>query len=139
MQKDIKKNIFSKLDNLERYTEIISVAADLFEEDFVSNPLNYGGANRYILLGLHDVREAIRHLSHLLNLEYREYDCEILKILADSKVFPPWLAENLATDFNDFREEQYCDLKNGHNLYCSLDSIVSDFRHFKKYVLEYLI
>lgn len=136
---DIKNKIIDTLENLERHTEIISTAAGLLEEDFVSNPLNYGGANRYILLGLHDVREASRLMSDQLNLDHCEHDCELLKVLADSKVFPPWLAKNLSADFNDFRQKKYCDLKDEHKLYSRLDSIVSNFRHFKKYVLEYLI
>lgn len=139
MQEEVKKNIISKLDNLERYTEIISTAAELLEEDFVSNPLNYGGASRYIILGLHNVREVSRLTNVQLNLEHCEYDYDLLKALTDRKVFPPWLAKNLLADFNDFREEQYCDLKDEHKLYSRLDKIVSNFRHFKKYFLEYLI
>lgn len=139
MRVEIKNNIISKLDNLERYTEIISTAAGFLGEDFSCNPLIYGGAVRYILLGLYNVRESSRLMSEQLNLKHSEYDSDVLKILAEKKVFPQWLAESLSIDLNDFAEKQFDDFGGEKKLYCRLDRIVSDFRHFKKYVLEYLI
>lgn len=135
----IKNQIINKLDKLEGYAEILSTAAGLAEEDFVKNPLIFGGANRYILLGLHDVSDVSTMLCEEFCLEHSESCRVLLRTLSEKKVFPAWLAESLSTNINYFAQKQFDDFGDETKLYGELNKIVSDFRHFKKYVLEYLI
>lgn len=137
---DIKNKIIYKLDQLESYTEIISIAAGLIEEDFIRDPLVYGGAYRYIILGLEHVRDICILLRNIFNLNAFVGDNELLQVLVKNKVIPRWLAKNLLINIKELYEQQCDDLKETDKtkLYGKLDQIVSDFRHFKKYVLEYL-
>lgn len=134
---DIKTKIFYKLNQLESFTEIISIATGFMKEDFIHDPLIYGGANRYILLGLEHIRDIGMMLCDIYGLDMTEH--ELPKLLAKNKIFPHWLAENLL-NINTFFRQQHDEYeeKDPALLYGKLDQIVSDFRHFKKYVLEYL-
>lgn len=110
------------------------------EEDFIRDPLIYGGANRYILLGLQNVRDICILVYDVLSLNSLVGDNQLLQVLAKNKVFPRWLAENLSLNLKEFFEKQYDDYKeiDRLKLYGNLHQIVSNFRHFKKYVLEYI-
>lgn len=135
----IKNDIIKKLNKLESYTENISVAAGLLDEGFVSNPLMYGGAVRYILLGICELRETTKLMCKEYSIEDCKGDFERLTSLAEKKIFPTWLAKNLYVIISEMSEMQCDDPNDKSELYGRLDGIVSDFRHYKKYVLEYLI
>lgn len=79
-------------------------------------------------------------LCDICNLDPPSGDNAILHVLAKTKIHPPWLADNLSQDIAFVIRQQNIDFEEADHtkLYGRLDQIISDFRHFKKYVLEYL-
>ncbi|WP_157910317.1 hypothetical protein [Petroclostridium xylanilyticum] len=137
MENDIRQG----LNLLEEYAEIISTASAYLKEEFENSPLIYGGAERYILLGLGQIFKVCKLV---IGKYYSEKSYEVskyIKILEKHKILPPWLAIRLTDKvecISFFSQEDCLKDINKAQVYNWLDEIVSDFKHFKKYVLEYI-
>ncbi|MEW6623799.1 MAG: hypothetical protein AB1420_11860 [Bacillota bacterium] len=134
------EKIKRKLDELEEYTEILSMVSTYSKEDFMNNPIYYGGAERFILLGYHNILEASKLICEHCRFS-NIHSKDIIKSLEINKVIPPWLVSNInkRKKYIFTLKYDYLRLMNKEELYFLLKDIISDFRHFKKYVLEYII
>lgn len=135
-------NFKQKLDKLDIYAEILSVAATTEKIVFIKSPLIYGGAERYIILGYKLILEASKEMLEHYDFSNSNEPEAIVKILGTNRVYPPWLTKSLAKNIN------YGILKNNEDLllqmdkeklYYLLDEFIKDFRHYRKFVLEYVI
>lgn len=135
------EDILRKLEKLREYTEILSVAAAYSKRDFVEMPLIFGGAERFILLGYENILETCKLTCKHCNLRDNLKDREIIKELELNRVFPQWLGVNLNKRVMYIYTLEYDFLRymSKEELYTLLDDIISDFRHFRKYLLEYIL
>ncbi|QIB27550.1 DUF86 domain-containing protein [Caloranaerobacter azorensis] len=133
--------IKKELDVLEKYTEILSVAYTYDEETFIHEPLIYGGTERFIILGLKSIVDVCRMVIDYCNFKRTDDYREMIRILEYKKVYPSWLSESLVRKIKYIFTLKYDYLKymNKKELYTLLEEIIRDFRHFKKYVLEYIV
>lgn len=136
----MKKNIVRELDRLEGYTEIISLASNYEKEIFVKEPIIYGGSERFIILGMTCVIEVCELIIMNFHLNRNKGFKEMIGILEKNRVYPEWLSTNLKNKVRYIFTLKYDYLRymNKEELYNILDEVVSDFRHFKKYILEYI-
>ena len=92
------------------------------------------------MLGSKLVYEVSILLRDSLSIDNSLENQELLNALAERKVYPRWLAENLSDSMRYyFLKYDYLEGINKTELYGMLDQIVSDFRHFRKFVLEYIV
>lgn len=129
-----------KLKKLQEYTEILSAVATYSTSDFIENPIIYGGAERFILLGYQCILETCKLVCEYLDCRENFDDVELIKKLESNRVFPAWLGVNLNQRIKYIYTLHYDYLRcmSKSELYTLLDEIVGDFRSFNKYVLEYI-
>ncbi|SCX75990.1 hypothetical protein [Alkaliphilus peptidifermentans] len=132
------EEIRRKLNKLDEYAEILSVASTYSKEDFINNPLIYGGAERFTILGYQNILEV-----STLVIKHCQFPNtkNLIKTLESNRVFPNWLSANIngRIKYIYTLEYDYLKLMNKDELYNLLPEIVSDLRHFRKYVLEYVV
>jgi len=132
--------IEQRLVKLETCTEVLSMACGYLQEDFLLDPILQGGVKWHILRGLNYIIE----VSQLIIGQYH-FTClntpqDILRSLRDNRVCPPWLMDSIATKAKDIlMDKDYLDQINGEDLYDMLEGMARNYRHFKKYVLEFVI
>jgi len=134
------QEIRKELDTLEYYTEILSTATTYPEDIFMESPLIYGGAERYVLLGLERVSDVCKLLTSYYHIEGVNDYKDILRVLEEKKVYPDWLSHRLTERVEQslYSEIDYLEGLSKDSLYVLLDETISDFRYFRKYVLEYV-
>ncbi|KAB3530521.1 HepT-like ribonuclease domain-containing protein [Alkaliphilus serpentinus] len=134
------KILLNNLDKLEEYAEILSTAASYTKMDFLETPLVYGGAERFILMGYQNILESCYLVIQDSNHKSPLNQLDIVSVLEDKRVIPPWLSSNLKERIKYIYTLEYDLLRHisKDELYILLENYVSDFRNFKKYVLEYI-
>jgi uncharacterized protein YutE (UPF0331/DUF86 family) len=126
--------------NLERCTENLSVTSGYTKEDFVLDPLNQGASKWFIFIGLSHALDTCGLIAKHYNFKNCRHQGDMLLSLRDNRIYPPWLADSLLNKLglvSDYKEK----LENidADKLYDLIDEVVRDLRHFRKYVLEYVI
>ena len=132
--------IENELKKLEEFTEILSVASTYEEDIFIGDPIVYGGAERFILQGLASILNVGRLVAEESDLQNSSDYKEVLETLRNNKVFPEWLCYSLSNKvkYIDTLDYDYLRHMDKSEVYKVLDEFIWDFRHFKKFVLEYV-
>ena len=133
--------IEKELKKLEEFTEILSVASTYEEDVFIGDPIVHGGAERFILQGLASVLKVGKLVAEENDSKNLSTPKDVLETLRNNKVYPEWLCDNLSKKIKyiDILDYDYLRHMDKEEIYDSLDEFISDFRHFKKFVLEYVI
>ncbi len=131
--------IMERLQDLETYTEIISVAATFEKSIFLHDPLVCGGAGWYIQLALKCIADINNKICREYGFTGIDYP-ETLELLQRHKVYPDWLVKNLAgkREFVPGQDNEVIEGIEKEKLYELLTETLSDFRYIKKFVLEYI-
>ncbi|MEW6696743.1 MAG: hypothetical protein ACOY35_08655 [Bacillota bacterium] len=135
------EKIKESLAELEKFTDIISVAASYEKDIFLKDPIIYGAAERFILLGLKCMLDVCGDIVQKYGFSGNT-NCEnLIVLLQKHKVYPEWLANRLAvkTKLITSPDRDYLKEMNKSDLYDLLDEVILDFRYFKKFVLEYIV
>ncbi|MTI67178.1 MAG: hypothetical protein FH753_11355 [Firmicutes bacterium] len=127
--------ISGKLDTLEYYTEVLYVARSYRKEDFIGEPLIFGGTERYILLGIKEIKDICRLVGHYNGLMENDI-ANILDYLDDKKI----LKANLKLRFEKYLpiiKVDYLKYMDKEELYEIINEFIDCFSDFKICIESY--
>ena len=109
------------------------------ERHFVSDPLVYGNAERYLQLAIQAVLDVSNHIVADMNLNLPADNKELFELLARRKVLSVRLSRKLApmAGFRNLLVHEYMEIDR-HRVYATLKDDLGDFELFIKAVSKLL-
>ena len=130
----------SRIARLREYLALLEKIRGLADERrFVSDPLVYGNAERYLQLAIQAVLDISNHIVADLNLGLPGDNTELFDLLARRKIVSARLAKKLApmAGFRNILVHEYLDIDR-RRVYRALSQDLGDFERFIKAVSRLL-
>ena len=126
----------SRIAKLREYVALLKKIRGLADERrFVSDPLIYGNAERYLQLAIQAVLDVSNHIVADLDVTLPEDNKELFELLAKRKIIPAGLARQLGpmVGFRNLLVHEYMEIDR-HRVYATLKNDLGDFERFMKAV-----